>query len=179
MERRGFLSGLGVVGAGVFSLFFNRVAGRASTLTSAANALDTWDPPSPLRSSLLAAGSHLEASSRIWQRYELEKPNKEDTAEAFCRALLHDWEHDRPAYVWRTYGAARRDARHVYVLPARFVIAHPAFLPDFPNGFYRIDPTLDADEAPVSIHPSVFTRILPAEAVDVYPPPADRDDPLT
>jgi len=74
--------------------------------------------------------------------------------------------------VWRTYGSARLEGRHVYVLPARFVIAHPPFLPDFPNGYYRIDPTMDVDDAAASIHPSVFIRVLPAQAVDVYPPPS-------
>ena len=59
-----------------------------------------------------------------------------------------------------------------YLLPARFVIEHPPFLPDFPNGYYRIDPTLDVDDAPASIHPSVFTRVLPAQTVDVYPRPS-------
>jgi len=53
-----------------------------------------------------------------------------------------------------------------------FDFAHPPFLPDFPNGYYRIDPTMDVDDAAASIHPSVFIRVLPAQAVDVYPPPS-------
>jgi len=84
--------------------------------------------PNQLPSFLLAAGDRGEVAHRIWLGYGLDKPNNYDTSAAFCQALLRDWEHNRPAYVWRTYGSARLEGRHVYVLPARFVIAHPPFL---------------------------------------------------
>ena len=172
MERRRFLTAL--TAASATSSFFAATA-EAKAFSKAdpeATGPESW--PRPARLSSISpsptADRELEAR-RIWEGYGLERPNRHDSADAFCQALLREWERYRPAYVWRTISGGTRD---VWVLPAPFVIAHPPFLPDFPNGYYRIDPSLEADDAISSINPDAFFRLIPAETIDEYPTPARR-----
>jgi hypothetical protein len=97
----------------------------------------------------------------------LAAPNYYDTIDVFCDALLADWQRNRSAYVWRYLS---RSGNQVYVLPGRFVLMHPPFLPDFPSGYYWLDPNCEPDEGQSCIHPNAFFRILPAESVDEYAP---------
>ncbi|HWO00985.1 MAG TPA: hypothetical protein VNS63_17120 [Blastocatellia bacterium] len=173
MERRRFLTRLTAASGAAFSFFSGRVEARASSQPGPeATAPESWPRPARLSSfSLFPTADRGMAARWVWEGYGLERPNQYDTVHAFCQALVREWERYRSAYVWRTAIGGTRD---VWVLPARFVIAHPPYRPDFPNGYYWIDPSLEADDAVSSIHPGAFFRILPAETVDEYPPPAGR-----
>lgn len=173
MERRRFLTRLTAASGAAFSFFSGRAEARASSQAGPeATAPESWPRPArPSSFSLFQTADRGVAARWVWEGYGLERPNQYDTADTFCRALVREWACNRSAYVWRTASGGARD---VWVLPARFVIAHPPFLPDFPNGYYRIDPSLEADDAVSSIHPGALFRALPAETVDEYPPPARR-----
>lgn len=173
MERRRFLTALTAASGAASSLFAGRAEARASCKANPeATAPESWPRPARLSSFSLSPSVDREVEARwVWEGYGLERPNRHDSADTFCHALVREWERYRPAYVWRTISGGARD---VWILPAQFVIAHPPFLPDFPNGYYRIDPSLEADDAVSSIHPDAFFRIIPAETVDEYPPPARR-----
>jgi hypothetical protein len=173
MERRRFLTALTAASGAASSFFAGRAEARASSKAGPeATAPESWPRPARLSSfSLSPTADRAVAARWVWEGYGLERPNQQDSADSFCQALVREWERNRPAYVWRTVSGGAHD---VWVLPARFVIAHPPFLTDFPNGYYRIDPSLEADDAVSSIHPGAFFRILPAETVDEYPPKARR-----
>ena len=166
MDRRRFSATAMAGGAGLFSVLLGKKA-AAQVVVPQDPTLETWRPRR--RQPLLAPGSAdtKKVARQIWDGYGLALPNHYDTVEAFCNAVLSDWERNRSAYVWRY---ASTSGNQVYVLPARFVLTHPSFLPDFPEGYYRLDPDCEADDAQSCIHPSAFFRILPGESVDEYPP---------
>ena len=147
------------------------VVGRsdAAAQTGDNPALETWTPRKQFVPSTLAVSTPDPAKLAwaIWGGYGLSAPNNYDTDETFCEAILADWERRRSAYVWRY---ASSSGPQVYVLPARFVFAHPPFLPDFPAGYYRLDPACEVDNSRSCIPPNAFYRILPRESVDEYPP---------
>lgn len=167
MDRRSF-SAVAIAGvAGLFSPLLGRSKAAAQVAPPEATPA-TWPRPRRPRPLLAPAGSDTAKLARqIWDGYGLARPNHYDTVEAFCDAILSAWKRNRPAYVWR-YASA--DGNQVYLLPERFVLKHPPFRPSFPRGYYRLDPACEADDAQSCIHPSAFSRILPAESIDEYPP---------
>jgi len=201
MNRRGFLAGVAAVGVSVSSLLLTRTPrsgevspkesrgitdaprrGRGTVRAVGAEGgtgssyggpqvvtPDTWVRPSQASFAFPTPRDPEEAARWIWRAYSLRKPNDYDTAEQFQEAILAEWARKRPVYVWRA--RASSGLEHVYVLPARVVIAHPPFLPDYPNGYYRLDPTWEADDCRSCVPPTAFFRILPAEEVDTYSPP--------
>ena len=182
MDRRGFSTGATAAVAGVFYSLFGG-AKRGFSQGTAGQVIAETAKPDPWAARGWKQGGLIQeqwkawrepgiAALRIWEGYGLQRPNDYDTVERFREAILYEWGRNRPAYVWRTSESTGRGALQVYVLPARFVIAHPPFLPDYPNGYYRIDPACEWDDARACIPPSAFFRILPAETVDEYPPPA-------
>jgi len=131
---------------------------------------ETWARPVQPPALLVAKPRDQEEAARwICDGYRLKHPNEYDAPDRFRAALLAEWQRNRPAYVWRTYG--RSGVEQVYILPARFMIAHPPFLPDYPNGYYRLDQACEADDAQSCVPPTAFFRIIPAEEVDTYQPP--------
>jgi hypothetical protein len=165
MDRRKFSTTALVGGAGLYAALHGKKAG-AQVIGPENGTLNTWQPRlAPARG--MPGADHAKLVRRIWKSYGLAAPNHYDTIDVFCDAVLADWQRQRSAFVWRyasTYG------NQVYVLPGRFVLMHPPFMPDFPKGYYWLDPTCEPDEAPSCIHPSAFFRILPAESVDEYTP---------
>ena len=199
MNRRGFMAGLATLGVTVSSyLFIKSERGAvlasdtqptpplASGGTIAGDAVgreigrsprahltpaETWTRPVRPPSLVVTTSRDREEAARwIWEAYRLREPNNYDTPEQFHQEIPSDWQRKRSAYVWRTYGAS--GAEQVYVLPSRFVLAHPPFLPNYPNGFYRLDPACETDDAQSCIPPTAFFRILPAEEIDIYQPPS-------
>jgi len=165
MDRRKFTTAL-AGGAALFSVLLGRKAG-AQVIGPETGTLETWQPRRAPARGMPGPPDHAKLVRQIWKSYGLPSPNYYDRIDVFCDALLADWQRIRPAYVWRY---ASTSGNQVYVLPGRFVLTHPAFLPDFPTGYYWLDPACEPDEAASCIHPSAFFRILPAESVDEYAP---------
>lgn len=163
MNRRRFSAAMLAGSAAALGVFRSR---NATAQDVAGNpGMDTWQPSGRARS---VFGSERPKLARaIWDAYGLTSPNSYDTVDAFCAAILADWSRERSAYVWRYASTA---GHQVYVLPSRFTLAHPPFLPDFPEGYYRLDPACEVDDAKSCIHPMAFFRILPGESVDEYAP---------
>jgi hypothetical protein len=167
MDRRRFSATTIAGAAGLFSVLLGGKKAAAQVGVPQDPTLETWARPRRRPPLLVGAADTKKLARQVWDGYGLALPNHYDTVEAFCSAILSDWARNRPAYVWR-YASAY--GYQVYVLPARFVLTYPAFLPEFPEGYYRLDPACEADDAQSCIHPSVFFRILSAESVDEYSP---------
>ncbi|HEY3104271.1 MAG TPA: hypothetical protein VGJ69_11805 [Pyrinomonadaceae bacterium] len=167
MDRRRFSVTTIAGTAGLFSMLLGRKKAAAQGVVPQDPTLETWARPRRRPPLLVDAADTKKLARQIWESYGLASPNHYDTEEAFCSAILSDWARNRSAYVWRY---ASTSGSQVYVLPGRFVLKHPAFLPDFPEGYYRLDPACEADDAQSCIHPSAFFRILSAESVDEYAP---------
>lgn len=166
MDRRKFSTAALAGGAGLFSALLGRKAG-AQVIGPETGTLQTWQPRRAPARGTPGSPDRRKLVRQIWESYGLASPNYYDTIDVFCDALLADWQRNRSAYVWRY---ASTSGNQVYVLPGRFVLTHPPFLPDFPTGYYCLDPACEPDEAPSCIHPSAFFRILPAASVDEYAP---------
>ncbi len=165
MNRRRFSA---TVLAGTTGTFAAMLGSKTTGAHTSQNAvLETWTRPQRGRPLLAANTSVAKLARAIWDSYALVRPNHYDTVDVFCEAIVADWARQRSAYVWR-YASSL--GPQVYVLPARFVLAHPPFLPDFPEGYYRLDPAFEAEDAKSCIHPSAFFRILTHESVDKFAP---------
>jgi hypothetical protein len=166
MDRRRFSTTMLAGGGGLFGATVG--GGKAAAQDVPRDlTLETWTRSRRSRPVFAVNADRAKIVREIWNGYGLAAPNQYDKVETFCNAILADWARDRAAYVWRY---ASTSGRQVYVLPSRFLLAHPPFLPDFPDGYYRLDPTCEADDATSCIHPKAFFQILPGESVDEYAP---------
>jgi hypothetical protein len=166
MNRRTFSTSALAGSAGLFSALLARKAG-AQGVGAEVGSLDTWRPRGASARRTAGRPDRAKLVRQIWESYGLAEPNYYDTVEVFCSAMLADWQREQSTYVWRYASLA---GNQVYVLPRRFLLMQPAFLPDFPTGYYWLDPACEPDEGASCIHPNAFFRILPAESVDEYAP---------
>jgi hypothetical protein len=166
MNRRTFSTTALAAVAGLGSA----LSGRPVSAQAASDVppLEPWRLRRKVAHGLTGPVDHAKLVRQIWDGYGLAAPNYYDSVEVFCGAILADWQRQRSAYVLRY--ASATSGNQVYVLPQRFLLSHPAFLPDFPNGYYWIDPACEPGEAPSCVHPGAFFRILPAESIDEYRP---------
>jgi len=165
MNRRRFSATALAGGAGLVAALVGRRA-EAQVVGPEPGPLETWQRRAPARRTV-GPPDRTKLVRQIWDSYGLASPNYYDTVNVFCDAMLGDWQRDRSSYIWRY---ASTSGNQVYVLPQRFVLMQPAFLPDFPTGYFWLDPACEPDEAPSCIHPNAFFRVLPAESVDEYAP---------
>ena len=150
MDRRNFYTRALAGGAGLFSVLLGKKAG-AQVIGPQTGTLETWHPRRAPARDTLGLADRTKLVREIWDSYGLASPNYNDTIDMFCDAMMADWQRDRFAYVWRY---ASTSGNQVYVLPGRFVMKHPGFMPDFPAGYYWLDPVR-------RVAGVILTQILP------------------
>lgn len=122
------------------------------------------DVPNSLLDHAYPAKWFFEDAPAIWHQYNLTKPNPSQTIEDFVHDVLHQWKTTGLAIVWEISNTLGQVVE-VYVIPTKEMVPHPAVLPGYPQGYYRLTRDCSVGEL-ASLNP-----VLSAERVRRFPAP--------